>query len=38
VIAGYDYGDVDIERSIIEEAGFELITDAGAAPLSPVNA
>jgi D-3-phosphoglycerate dehydrogenase / 2-oxoglutarate reductase len=25
VIADYDYGDVDIERSIIEQAGFELI-------------
>jgi D-3-phosphoglycerate dehydrogenase len=25
VIADYDYGDVDIERAIIEEAGFELI-------------
>jgi D-3-phosphoglycerate dehydrogenase len=25
VIADYDYGDVDVERAIIEEAGFELI-------------
>src|ERR687892_1650063 len=25
VIADYDYGDVDIERAIIEQAGFELI-------------
>jgi lactate dehydrogenase-like 2-hydroxyacid dehydrogenase len=25
VIADYDYGDVDIERAIIEKAGFELI-------------
>jgi D-3-phosphoglycerate dehydrogenase / 2-oxoglutarate reductase len=25
VIADYDYGDVDIERAIVEEAGFELI-------------
>src|SRR5262245_17052819 len=25
VIADYDFGDVDIERSIIEQAGFELI-------------
>jgi D-3-phosphoglycerate dehydrogenase len=25
VIADYDYGDVDIERTIIEQAGFELI-------------
>jgi D-3-phosphoglycerate dehydrogenase / 2-oxoglutarate reductase len=25
VIADYDYGDVDIERAIIEEAGFELV-------------
>src|SRR5919201_2532258 len=25
VIADYDYGDVDIERAIIEAAGFELI-------------
>ena len=25
VIADYDYGDVDIERAIIENAGFELI-------------
>src|SRR5215470_14023389 len=25
VIADYDYGDVDIERAIVEQAGFELI-------------
>ena len=25
VVADYDYGDVDIERAIIEEAGFELV-------------
>jgi D-3-phosphoglycerate dehydrogenase / 2-oxoglutarate reductase len=25
VIADYDYGDVDIERAIIEQAGFELV-------------
>ena len=25
VIADYDYGDVDIERAIIEKAGFELL-------------
>ena len=25
VIADYDYGDVDIERAIVEKAGFELI-------------
>ena len=25
VIADYDYGDVNIERAIIEKAGFELI-------------
>src|ERR671914_3010536 len=25
VIADYDYGDVDVERAIVEKAGFELI-------------
>ena len=25
VIADYDYGDVDIERSIVTEAGFKLV-------------
>jgi D-3-phosphoglycerate dehydrogenase len=25
VIADYDYGDVDLERTIIENAGFELV-------------
>jgi D-3-phosphoglycerate dehydrogenase / 2-oxoglutarate reductase len=25
VIADYDYGDVDVERAIVEEAGFELV-------------